>query len=71
MCFVTQAEGADVDAAAAHARQAADSQEEQRLRQDGRHETAHGVHAQARQQHGTFAVPAQTNGNAAVTEREQ
>lgn len=71
MCFVTQAEGADVDAAAAHARQAADGQEEQRLRQDGGHEAAHGVHAQARQQHGTLAVPARTNGNAAMTERGQ
>ena len=54
---LTQTEGADVDAAGAHAGQAADDEEDKRLRKDGGHEAAHGVHAQAHQQHGTLPVP--------------
>lgn len=60
-CVVTQTEGADVDAAAADARHAANSEEEERLRKDGRHKATHSVHAQTHQQHRTLAVPAGTN----------
>lgn len=61
LCVVTQTEGADVDTAAADAGHAANSEEEEGLGEDGRHEAAHGVHAQTHQQHGTLAVPARTN----------
>ena len=55
---VTQTEGADVDAAAADARQAANGEEEVWLRKDGGHEAAHGVQAHTHQQHRTLPVPA-------------
>lgn len=59
-CAVTQTEGADVDTAAADAGHAANGEEEEGLGEDGRHQAARRVHAQARQQHGALAVPAQT-----------
>lgn len=58
VCVVTQAEGADADAAAAEARQAAHSQEEQRIRQSGRGGATHSLHAQANEQHRALAIPA-------------
>lgn len=51
----TQAEGADVDAAAADARQAADGEEEERLRKHGGHQTARGVQVDGGQEHRALA----------------
>lgn len=45
---VTEAEGADVDAAAANGCQAADGEEEERLRKHGGHQAAEGLDAGAR-----------------------
>lgn len=58
MVRVTEAKGADVDAAAANGCQAADGEEEERLRENGGHQAAEGMNAGARQQHRTLPVPA-------------
>ncbi|KAK5611037.1 hypothetical protein CRENBAI_022843 [Crenichthys baileyi] len=54
---VTEAEGADVDATAANRCQAADGEEEERLRKNSGHQAAKGLHARAHQQHRALPVP--------------